>query len=154
MGCEIQNHSLTHPFMNRLTGEQIAAEIAETSDRIRMVTGVEPGFFRPPFIEVNETMFENIDLPFICGVGVEDWVPTVSAGERAERLLRDVHDGDIILLHDLEGNVNTVEALEAVIPEFLKRGWQFVTVSELFAIKKVTPTTSTRIVYSNALQTR
>ena len=154
MGCEIQNHSLTHPFMDRLTGEQIAAEIAETSDRIRMVTGVEPGFFRPPFIVVNETMFENIDLPFICGVGVEDWVPTVSAGERAERLLRDVHDGDIILLHDLEGNVNTVEALEAVIPEFLKRGWQFVTVSELFAIKKVTPTTSTRIVYSNALQTR
>ncbi|HKM34152.1 MAG TPA: polysaccharide deacetylase family protein [Lachnospiraceae bacterium] len=135
MGCEIHNHSWTHPFMNKMTEEEIRQEIIKTSEKIIEITGKEPRFFRPPFIEVNDLMYDVIDMPFICGQGVEDWVPHVSAEERAKRVLDQAVDGSIVLLHDLQGNINTVEALDTIIPELKKREFEFVTVSELFEKK-------------------
>ncbi len=135
LGCEINNHSWTHSFMNKMPKEEIAEEIRKTSEKITEITGKEPRFFRPPYIEVNDLMYEVIDMPFICGQGAEDWVPEVSADERARRVLKQAQDGSIVLLHDLLGNVNTVEALKTIIPELKQRGFEFVTVSELFERK-------------------
>ena len=44
----------------------------------------------------NVKMFDCIDLTFICGVGCEDWVPTVTAEQRAERVLANAEDGQIV----------------------------------------------------------
>ena len=96
------------------------------------ITGEAPKFFRPPFIAVNQTMYDNIDLTFICGAGCEDWVPTVSAQERIERVLANAEDGQIVLLHDMQWNQNTADALKVIIPELKKRGFEFVTVAQLF----------------------
>lgn len=154
MGCDIHNHSFTHSFMDKLTADEIKDEIAKTTELIVKYTGTQPGFFRPPYIVVNDTMRENIDFPFISGHGCEDWVPEVSAEARAERILSIAKDGDIFLLHDMEGNVNTVEALKTVIPELLSRGFRFVTISELFKAKGVVPKPgSSGIIYSNCFQT-
>ncbi len=135
MGYDIQNHSWTHSFMNKMTADEIKEEIRMTSEKITSITGKEPRFFRPPFIEVNDLMYEVIDMPFICGQGVEDWVPSVSAKERAKRVIEQAVDGSIVLLHDLMGNTNTVEALDTIIPELKKRGFEFVTISEIFERK-------------------
>ena len=67
MGCDIENHSVTHGFMDKMTEEQIREEVAECSRRITEITGREPVYFRPPFIALNQTMFDCIDLTFICG---------------------------------------------------------------------------------------
>ncbi len=151
MGCDIENHSLTHGFMNQMTVEQIRAEVQACTDRIIEITGTAPSFFRPPFIAVNREMYDNIDLTFICGAGCEDWVPTVTAQERTERVLAQAEDGQIVLLHDMQWNQNTVDALKVIIPELKKRGFRFVTCAQLFAEKGVTPQRGWR--YSNALQT-
>ena len=151
MGCDIENHSLTHGFMDRMTAEEIRAEVQACTDRITEITGRAPRFFRPPFIAVNRTMYDNIGLTFICGAGCEDWVPDVSARERAERVLANAEDGQIVLLHDMQRNVNTVEALKVIVPELKKRGFRFVTCAQLFEEKGVTPRRGW--LYSNALQT-
>ena len=150
-GCDIENHSLTHGFMDKMTPEEIRAEVQACTDRIVEITGRAPQFFRPPFIAVNQAMYDNIDLTFICGAGCEDWVPSVSAGERAERVLAGAEDGQIVLLHDFPGNDNTVEALRTIIPGLKKRGFRFVTCAQLFAEKGVTPVRGR--LYSNVLQT-
>ena len=152
MGCDIENHSLTHGFMDRMTAEEIRAEVQACTDRITEITGRAPRFFRPPFIAVNRTMYDNIGLTFICGAGCEDWVPDVSARERAERVLANAEDGQIVLLHDMQRNVNTVEALKVIVPELKKRGFRFVTCAQLFEEKGVTPRRGW--LYSNALQTK
>ena len=139
MGCEINNHSKTHDFMDKMAPETIRAEIRYCTDRIVEITGIAPRFFRPPYIAVNQALYDNVDLPFICGVGCEDWVPEVTAQQRIDRLLSTVKDGDIILLHDMPGNKNTVEALRTVIPAWKERGFAFVTCGELFDLKGVTP---------------
>ena len=149
MGCDIQNHSLTHVDMTKLTAEEIKDEIAKTSALIVKYVGVEPTFFRPPFIANNQLMYDNIDLTFICGVGVEDWVPTISAEERAKRMLDSAADGVIYLLHDLLGNDATVQALDIIIPKLQEQGYKFVTIPELFKAKNITPERNK--LYSNVL---
>jgi len=151
MGCDIENHSVTHGFMNQMSLEEILREVQGCTDRIIEITGEAPRFFRPPFIAVNREMYDNIDLPFICGVGCEDWVPTVTAQERIDRVLANAEDGQIVLLHDMQWNGNTAEALEVIVPELKKRGFRFVTCAQLFEEKGVTPQRGW--LYSNALQT-
>lgn len=151
LGCEIENHSLTHTHMPTLTAEQIADEIAQTSALVKKHIGREPQFFRPPYISVNDTMHEVISLPFICGHGCNDWVSDVTAEQRLTTLLDEISDGDIILLHDFEGNEATAKALKTFIPEMKARGYGFVTVSELFRIKDVNPVPHADIVYTNLI---
>lgn len=151
LGCEIENHSVTHPFMDKLSVEEIREEIQTCTGRIVEITGREPRFFRPPCIAVSQAMYDNIDLTFICGMGCEDWVPTVTAQERIDRVLANAADGQIVLLHDSDWNVNTVEALKTIVPELKKRGYEFATVSQIFKMKNVTPKRGW--LYSNVLQT-
>lgn len=143
LGCEIQNHSRTHSDMTGMSPDDIRAEIDFTSDKIEEVVGIRPRFFRPPYIAVNEKMHEVIDLTFICGLGAEDWLEEVSAEERYNRIISQAADGLVILLHDsvidLKCNSKTVEAVDMIIPELHKQGYKFVTVSQLFEMKKVSP---------------
>lgn len=151
MGCEIANHSKTHADMTQLSAETIKAEIAYTSERIKAIVGEAPKFFRPPYISVNATMVEAIDLPFICGIGARDWEAEVSSYERARLILDNIADGKIILLHDFEENRNTVEALDMIIPALLEEGYEFVTISQLFENKGIKPSVHSGIVYSDVM---
>ena len=49
--------------------------------------------------------------------------------------MSNVRDGDIILMHDLYSS--TADAVERMIPELKKKGYQLVTVSELAQYRKV-----------------
>ena len=151
MGCEIENHSTTHSFMSKMTPEQIQREITNCTQKILDITGRSPRFFRPPYIDVNQTMFDEIDLTFICGSGCKDWIPDTSADERIRLLLENARDGELILLHDMPGNVNTVEALKTVIPELKKRDFCFVTCGQLFDKFRIVP--NHNWMYSNVFQT-
>ncbi|MCH5192392.1 MAG: polysaccharide deacetylase family protein [Oscillospiraceae bacterium] len=152
MGCEIQNHSRTHGNMTEMTAEEITAEIKYTSDKVKEAVGKAPEFFRPPYIAVNDLMRETVGLPFIQGVGAEDWLDEVTAQMRYERILAQAKDGIIILLHDKEGNVQTVSAVEMLIPKLKAEGYRFVTVSELFREKGVTPKVG--VMYTNVFEER
>lgn len=137
MGCEIDSHSKTHSYMNQMTADEIKEEISYVDDKLMEIIGKPAPFFRPPYIAVNDTMYQNIDKPFICGFGCDDWDPKVTIDERTERTLEQVQDGAIILLHDSYNNFQTVAALDKIIPALQEQGYQFVTVTELFNVKGV-----------------
>ena len=138
-GCEIANHSFTHPMMSAMDEARVKEEVAATSALIEMVTGERPKFFRPPYIDVKPEMYDWIDLPFICGKGCQDWEASVGKEERREGIISSAEPGAIYLLHDFEGNEATVEALDEAIPVLKEQGYVFVTVSELFRNLKCTP---------------
>ncbi|MGN0505739.1 MAG: polysaccharide deacetylase family protein [Lachnospiraceae bacterium] len=139
MGCSIENHSKTHQSMPKQSRQEILEEIQYTTNLIEEITGEKPEFFRPPFIDYDQKMFDLIDLGFICGYGCEDWVPSVTAQERIDRVLHDANPGFIVLLHDMRGNKGTVEAIRTIIPELKKQGYEFVTIRELFRKSGVNP---------------
>ena len=150
LGCEIDNHSRTHSNMTELSAEEIKAEFDYTDEKVYEITGEHTKFFRPPYIAVHQIMFDNIDVPFIAGIGANDWEDRVTAEMRARMILKQAKDGDIILLHDAEGNSMTVEALDTIIPELQKQGYKFVTVTELFGAKGIIP--DMEKVYTNVTQ--
>lgn len=138
-GHTVECHSWTHPAFPDLTREQMISEVERTNELIESCTGIPPMFFRPPYIALNDLMFETINMPFICGQGVNDWEDNVSADERCRLLLENVRDGQIILLHDTDGNSQTVEALKKAIPVLKERGAEFFTVRDLFKTCGVNP---------------
>lgn len=150
LGCEINNHSRSHSNMTELSAEDIQAEYRYVDDKVFEITGEHTKFFRPPYIAVHQVMFDNIDVPFIAGIGASDWDDRMTAEKRAKTILKQAKDGDIILLHDMEGNSATVEALDTIIPELQAQGYKFVTVSELFEAKGITP--DMEKVYTNVMQ--
>ena len=152
MGCDIGNHSKTHANMTELTDEEIVDEIKYVDDRIYEITGEYPKYFRPPYIAVNNKMFDLIDETFINGFGVTDYDDRVTAEIRHMRVMKQVKDGAIILLHDAQGNSQTVEALDLIIPDLISEGYELVTLTELFERKGVT-LGDEKILYSYADQT-
>lgn len=150
LGCEINNHSKSHSYMDVMTAEEVKAEYEYVDEKVYEITGEHTKFFRPPYIAVGDVMWENIDVPFISGIGCNDWEDKVTAERRTAVILKKAEDGSIILLHDAEGNSQTVEALDTMIPELKAQGFKFVTLSELFEEKGVQPVT--QMIYSNVLQ--
>ncbi len=137
MGCEIQNHSFSHARFTDLTVEQMREEVEKTNAAICEVTGVEPKFFRPPFIAVNDEVFETIDMPFIMGSMCNDWDDNWSPIDRTKMIMDRVQDGSIILIHDSYGNELSVKALRWILKALQDDGYTMVTLSELFRIKNV-----------------
>lgn len=148
-GHDIENHSLTHCAIPTLTTDSMKSEIDQTSALIEKYVGEKPQFFRPPYIALSKTMFDTIQLPFICGDGYNDWEDEVSTDVRVEKMLASARDGLIFLLHDFVGNEKTVEAVDRIIPILKERGFRFVTVRELFKAKNVAPQKG--IIYSDIL---
>ena len=139
LGCEICNHSFTHDKMDQMTADEIHEEIEKTSDVIRDMVGIETRFFRPPFIALSDTMYSNINMPFICGHDSMDWDDSTSARDRVNRVLSSVRDGSLVLMHDMMDNVKTLEALPVIIHCLRERGFSFVTASQIFDEKGIDP---------------
>ncbi|MBQ1464632.1 MAG: polysaccharide deacetylase family protein [Ruminococcus sp.] len=139
MGCEIDNHSKSHSNMGAMSPEDITAEVEFVDEKVMEITGEHTKFFRPPFIDVSQTMYDTIDLPFICGIDCQDYMENVTAQQRADYILSGARDGVIVLLHDAAGNSQTVDALKIVMPELVEQGYEFVTLTELFERQGETP---------------
>lgn len=138
-GCSIENHSFSHSRMTGLSAEEIKNEIETTSRLVKSAAGMEPEFFRAPYIAADENVFKSIELPFIEGENCQDWVDEVSADQRLETILSTISSGSILLLHDSEGNDATVECVDRLIPVLKERGYEFCTVREIFEIFHVNP---------------
>jgi peptidoglycan/xylan/chitin deacetylase (PgdA/CDA1 family) len=69
-------------------------------------------------------------------VDPRDWA-TRDATAVVQAVVTDVADGDVVLLHDMRGS--SVEAALAIVDSLLRRGFQFVTASELAAIRNTLP---------------
>jgi len=141
MGCEVNNHSWAWDSMNSMTAAEIRDSVSKTSAAIKKYTGKTPAFFRPPNLAVSDEMYKNVGLPFANGVLGMDWAGcNTSAEDRAQNVLNGMRDGAIILLHDTQPDPHpTPEALDILIPELQKQGYEFVTLSELFHRKGIKP---------------
>ena len=139
MGCELANHSYNHVDMSSLSAADVQNQINWTSSAIKNAVNYDVKFFRPPYLATSNSMYENIDLAFIQGISCNDWESSVSASVRASTSINNVQYGSIILLHDFQGNTNTVQALPTIIQELKNQGYPFVTVRQLFEYKGIDP---------------
>lgn len=149
-GHEIGNHSWDYDSLNNKSAEQIRRAIEDTNAAILQYSGTTPNFFRPPNLATSNTMFSSIDLVFAGGVTANDWDQSTSAEQRANLILNGVRDGSIILLHDAQPLPHpTAEALDIIIPELKRQGYEFVTLTDLFKLKGVSLTPTGNKMYTS-----
>lgn len=144
-GSEIGNHAYSHRRLSSLSTSEILSEIRRTDQLIFDLTGEYPALIRPPEGSYNSTVLNAVDCPLVLwSIDTRDW-ETKSASSTISRVLSNVKDGDIILMHSLYSS--TATACETIIPELTARGYQIVTVSELMAARGV-PNEAGRIISS------
>lgn len=132
-GNEIGNHTFSHIQLTSLPKNKIKEQLDKTQLAVAKVTGTEPKIMRPTYGSYDEKLRASINMPMILwSIDPMDW--KVKDGEKiANYILSKVKDGDIILLHDIF--VSTADAVDLIVPELLNRGFQLVTVSELYEYK-------------------
>lgn len=136
LGCEIGNHTYTHPILTKLTDERILEEINSTFDSLSKL-GIESNLYRPPGGRMDKEghILRLIGRPCILwSLDTRDW-ESRDKDAVIEAVLSNVRDGDIVLMHDLYAS--TADAVEYLIPELLNRGFELVTVSELYGTKGI-----------------
>ena len=69
----------------------------------------------------------------LWNVDTEDW-KSRNTDTIVNKFLNDTDDGDIVLMHDIYGT--TIDAVEILLERLTKKGYHFVTVSELYKYKK------------------
>lgn len=137
-GHEVANHTYNHVYFDRHTSEQkIMEELTRTQEAIQTAAGYHATLFRPPGGKYNELIVNTAKRMNLKSImwswhqDTKDWsLPGVQ--KITNKVLGNARNGDIVLFHDfVSGSSQTKAALEVILPELQKQGYQFVTVSEL-----------------------
>jgi peptidoglycan/xylan/chitin deacetylase (PgdA/CDA1 family) len=140
LGCEIGNHTWDHEILPGLNVSEIRFEIKSTNQIVYDTTGYTVRLLRPPG---GSTGANTARLAKEQGMAVALWAQSGNVHELdpekiAENVQKQIingkelHDGDIILLHDTKDRM--VPAVELIVPQLLEAGYQLVTVSELIQL--------------------
>lgn len=136
LGCEIGNHSWSHPALSSISVSAMKKELSKTDNAIKSVIGIAPELLRPPYGAVDSDVRNNAGKPLIhWSIDTRDW-ETRNSSRTISSVLNNVRDGSIILMHDIYAA--TRDAAVSLIPTLIEKGYQLVTVSELAAYRGVT----------------
>lgn len=135
-GHEIGNHSWEHKDFARMTDkDEIWANYQKADDAIFEACGHDPTHVRPPYGSVSELYNKVVNRDSILwSIDTRDWE---SHDPKAIQAIIEkyVNDGSVILLHDI--HIDSVEAMETVIPMLQKKGYQLVTIDDLYRYGKI-----------------
>ena len=132
-GSQIGNHTKSHLNLNLQTANTISTEINYVVRRVKEIANYDITVLRPPYGNANETVKSVANCPLILwNVDSLDWQSRNAESVKNE-VLNYVSDGAIILMHDIYSS--TADAVEMIVPELLNRGYQLVTIDELFKYK-------------------
>lgn len=131
-GNQIGSHTFDHKDLSKMKAKKIKWEINKTNQKVSKVIGCNTTALRPPYGNVSDTMRKTIKTPmYYWSIDSEDW-KSRNANSIVKRC-KDAKDGDIILMHDLYPT--TADAVERLAPYFVKKGFQLVTLDEMFYYK-------------------
>ncbi|MBT2726750.1 glycosyltransferase [Bacillus sp. ISL-75] len=141
-GHEIGNHTFTHPDVASITPFQTRMELNANQRLFQEITGHSMTLFRPPYVANAEPSTKSELEPILRAqdmgytmvgelIDSDDW-QRLSSDEIVKRVLNQLPEGNVILMHDAGGDrSNTVEALPTIIKELKQRGYTFTTIADL-----------------------
>lgn len=133
-GHEIGNHSYTHPHTVELKSAALSRELGRTNEALAAIS-IEPRLVRPPFGKDRRRVARAgraLGLTTVMWSLDSGDTKGLAANEIAEHVLAEARPGAIVLFHDGgELRADTLQAVAALLPALHKRGFEFVTISEL-----------------------
>lgn len=129
-GFEIENHTHTHTDVSKLKGDDLAKNIRQANDALNEALGVNyhMRLFRCPTGDGEKLPRLHQTLRELGYEGVASW--GLSGTRKAEETIRLTQGGQVLLFH--ANKKSDLDALKKVIPGLIDRGFQLVTVNELY----------------------
>ena len=132
-GHQVGLHSQNHRALDTLNAAELEEEVTALERRLSEVLGEREYMLRPPYGFTSESLERWAKQPIILwSVDPEDWSDH-DVQRQVETVVSQAKDGDIILLHDIY--YASVETALQAVDALLAKGFRFVTVEELFAIR-------------------
>lgn len=132
-GHVVGNHSYSHrPNFGFLSQKSVARELADADQALRVATGKQPRFFRPPFGVTNPMIARAVGAAEYQTIGwsVRSFDTVIKNGDKLwSRVTKSLRSGDIVLFHDYS------EAMLSILPAFIRtvhqQGFRIVPLNEL-----------------------
>lgn len=135
-GHELGNHSYSHRRLVLVPQRTIRHEVERTDSLIRQLGASGPIYFRPPYgkrlIGLPWYLARTGRITVLWSLEPDTWHR--AAPDMARHVMENIRPGAIILLHvELQSRSEERRALRMMIDGLQRRGYDFVTVSELLA---------------------
>jgi peptidoglycan/xylan/chitin deacetylase (PgdA/CDA1 family) len=142
-GHTIANHSWDHPSFPLIKGYERRIQLRRCSSILDPYGGVR--LFRPPYGQQSfATRLDALRLGYtvvMFNLEIADWMARADAKYMADRMVREIRPGSIVVLHDrITGNASdltridrgpTIDAVEMTLQRLSSSNMRFVTVPEL-----------------------
>ena len=129
-GHMIGNHTYSHIDMSKVSEEKAEKELKKTGRAVHAITGEYPQYMRPPYGVCSEKLEESMDMIVVrWTIDPLDW-KTENTDEIVKKVVTKAEENDIILLHDCYNT--SVDAALKIVDILQEKGYEFVTVYELF----------------------
>ena len=131
---QIGNHSFNHKIYTKITTAEMKDQIDSTNALMKQIINTTATVVRPPNGSMNDSVRQNVGYPMILwNVDSKDW-ESRNKDAIVKAVLSNLDDGDIIVMHDIYST--TADAIEVLVPELIKQGYQLVTIQEMFDTKE------------------
>ena len=130
-GFEYGSHTEEHANLAYLSVYDAKQTVCEIVDYFSDNLGYKMKTYRPPYGSRNESLEDNIDmLTVLWNCDSRDWANR-NAYDTYHNIMNTVDENDVILMHSLYES--SAEATKDLVPDLMDKGYQLVTVSDLFA---------------------
>lgn len=137
-GHEIANHTWSHADLSLREYDTCKRELSRTDEVVADVTGAPTAVIRPPFGRINGNLLQYAAQ---TGQKVVLWDMRLLEDEfdapgNTAYVLEHLRPGTVVLAHDagLAKRAIGMAAIPGILAGARKRGYEFVTVSEMFAL--------------------
>jgi len=135
---ELANHTFLHLHLKEVSDQRIRQELLWTQEVMYSLTGKQPTLFRAPYGEYDDRVVRIASslglrtIQFDLASGDPD--SNITKEKLIEYVTSMARNGSIIVLHINRRGWHTAEALPEIIARLRKRGFTFMTVSEMLSL--------------------
>jgi peptidoglycan/xylan/chitin deacetylase (PgdA/CDA1 family) len=133
-GHKVENHSLSHVELTKVSDAEIRRQIREANSIIRNITGVTPYLLRPPYGSYDSRVLriageEGMKYAVLWSVDPADWASYSTVDSIVSNVLSNATNNGIVLFH--MHSYKSQKALPAIIQGLKDRGYIFCTVEDM-----------------------
>jgi peptidoglycan-N-acetylglucosamine deacetylase len=149
-GHAVGIHTWDHPNLIFSSTAEVRRQLMETKQAILDATGIDAKLFRPPF---GGRRPASLRVARACGLQTVMWNVTCydwkaeSADEIVKHAERQIHGGNVILLHDGEyhrigvDRSRSVAASDRILARYKGEGYEFVTIPQMMERQRLATST-------------
>jgi len=131
-GHSLANHSDKHNHIDKMSADELKADILACNEKIHALTNYTPILYRGPYGEYNNTLLSEVEklkmYPLQWNIDSRDW-----QGKTVEQMVKNVTEnvssGSILLFHN--DTKNTPAAVDKILGILTKEGYTFITADTL-----------------------